>query len=732
MCCQNGREELYLVESRKLKVDVAGMDKKVYLCGRKMKGYTMKKLLLSILFCGMGMSFYAAQTTYTFTSKSWASKVGTVVTDGKTDGWTSIEDGQDYTTGYNTPQGLTSQGIRITKSMNAEAQSVIAFTDVRKLVLNYCTNNKKGKGDVVIWVGDNDSIVTSIAAPSDNGGLNREVEIVVPFVQTGKIRLKVKCTENSIYINEITIKASNASPSVGGLTKSTFQLVTNISQLADNDEVMIGVSGSSYNYVMGVYDESVSRNNIHAVRASYSADRNTVDEVAEAVYRLRVVTDTEGGSVSYTLQDYTDWYIVASGGNPNRGNNNYLTIWDTVNSPSYGRFGYWAISIADDGTASVVNEGSSRSKMLQFNNNGGTPIFACYENASQTAVTLYRRISVPADDEPYIQPAFVNFGTALLTAESISGTKSIEVNAINLTAEISASLKDGSVFSLDKTELDRDGDRLSISYQVSAEGAYKDTVVLRSGSTQVEVPVFLYVNRLLTIAEARQLEDQSTCYLQEVVVTKKYDKYIFVQDSTGSILLFDGGNVYGKELSNGYRLQGVTGKFQNYYGNPSVTLSAAFRSAKGEECAPVEQSTALTEDDVCRFIVVRNTTFNRDMECLVGGVYVPLYALFGEMPTISDGMRYDVSGIVYNYEGVVLCPVSATETGTGVDAVKLTEQLQWRDGVLLNPQGLPLHIYSVAGTLLLRSSGDVCTTGWASGTYLICTDGLQPMKLTIW
>lgn len=711
---------------------VSRMDKNVYLCGRKMKCCTMKKLLLSILFCGMGVSFYAAQTTYTFTSKTWASKVGSVVTDGKTDGWTSIEAGQEYVVGRETPQGLNGQGIRITKSMNAEAQSVFAFTDVRKLVLNYCTNNKKGKGDIVIWVGDNDSIVTSISAPSDNGGLNREVEIVVPFVQTGKIRMKVKCSENSIYINEITVKASNASPSVGGLTKSSFQLVTNISQLADSDEVMIGVSGSSYNYVMGVYDESVSRNNIHAVRASYSADRNTVNEVAEAVYRLRVVTNAEDGSVSYTLQDYTDWYIVASGGNPNRGNNNYLTVWDMADSPSYGRFGYWTISIADDGAASIVNEGSSRSKMLQYNNNGGTPIFACYENASQTAVTLYRRVSVPADDEAYIQPTFVNFGTALLTAENISDTKSIVVNAINLTADIRASLKDGSVFSLDKTELDRDGDRLSVSYQVSAEGAYKDTIVLSSGSTQVEVPVFLYVNRLLTIAEAKQLEEQSTCYLQEVVVTKKYNKYIFVQDSTGSMLLFDGGNMYGKELSNGYRLQGVTGKFQNYYGNPSVNLSASFTSSKGEECLPAEQATVLTEDDVCRFIIVRNTTFNGDMECLVGGVYVPLYALFGEMPTISEGMCYDVAGIVYNYDGVVLCPVSATEAGTGVDDVKLTEQLQWRDGVLLNPQGLLLRIYSVSGMPVSSSFGDVCTAEWASGTYLICADGLKPLKLTIW
>lgn len=691
----------------------------------------MKKTLLFLILGCLSLSFYAAQTTYTFTAKDWSSKVGTVQTDGKTDGWVSKKDGQSFQTGYETPQGIASRGIQVTKKgSGAAAESVIPFTDVRKLTVNYCTNNKAGKGNIVVWIGENDSIVSNIEAPTDNGSINREAEIGLPTPQTGKIRIKVNCTENSIYINQLTIKAANASPSVGGISKTAFQLVTNTNQLSDGDEVMIGVSSATQNYAMGVFNDAVSRNNIHALRATYSADRNTVNEIADAVYTLHTETDATG-KVSYMLQDYTDWYIVASGGNPSKGNNNYLTAWDLADSPSYGRFGYWTISISENGTATLLNQGSSRSNLLQFNYNGGTPIFACYATPSQTAVSIYRRITLPADDEPYIQPTFVNFGTALLTQETVSGNITTEINAINLTEDIRASLKDGSTFTLNKNLLDCDGEQLTISYKATETGIYRDTIVLRSGLTTTEVPVLLRVEQLLTIAQACRLEDQTTCWLGEVTITKKYDKYIFIEDNTGSMLLFDGSNLYGKGLENGYRLQGVTGKIQNYYGNPSMNLSASFTSHKGETCPPAEISTALSEEDACRYVIVRNTTFTEDGKCLVGGTPTLLYALFGALPSVTVGTHYDVVGIAYNYNGMVLCPVSVEETGTAVVDVPLSEIFHWEDGILLNPQGVRLNVYSTSGTLLYTTDRDFDTNHWSEGIYIVRAETKETFKLII-
>ena len=87
---------------------------------------------------------YAGITTYTFTSASWASKVGSEACDGQTDGWTCDKAGYEYMTGRTDAEGrLYSQGVSVkTKETNdAGATSVISFTIVRQMTLNFCLNS---------------------------------------------------------------------------------------------------------------------------------------------------------------------------------------------------------------------------------------------------------------------------------------------------------------------------------------------------------------------------------------------------------------------------------------------------------------------------------------------------------------------------------------------------------------------------------------------------------------
>lgn len=673
-----------------------------------------------LFFCTLAIGAFAAQTTYTFTGKAWTSNVGIVVTDGKTDGWRSLKDAYAYQKGYDTPQGVTNRGMQVTsKSSGAEAVSVVSFVNVRRLRINYCTNNKAGAGTFVIWIGDNDSVIANINSPSADGNINRDVEICLPVPQTGNVRFKINCTANSLYINSINIKADNAGPSVSGLTRDVFRIVMDTSILKDGDEVMIGVAAPNVNYVMGVFDQTVSRNNIHALQTVYAQDRSHVNEKAGAVYTLGIRYDKETDSRYYTFMDYTGWYLVASGGNPNNGNNNYLTAWDTVSGPDYGLYGGWSIGISERGEAAIKSLGRSRSNLLQFNPNGTTPLFACYQDCSQTAVALYRRETVPDEGEPYIQPAIVNFGTVILENGTLTGSKTIEVNAVNLTEDISVGLKQGKIFSVSAATVDRDGDPLTVSYNVAGVGLYKDTLVLGSGTTIVEIPVVLTVKQYIAIAQACQLEDQTACFLNPVSVTKKYDKYIFVQDATGAMLLFDGANQYGKGLANGDVLTGVTGKYKNYYGNPSLTLTAAFRHETGGRCLPAEQTEALTEADACRYILLNNTSFDEEGRCAVGGKYLGMYNLFGYNPVTVVGIRYDVEAIVYNYNGIVLCPVAVTEvqdTGTETVGVAIGFSLQGR--VLCNPDHLLMTIYNSNGTQLLTTDTDIDMQTWQAGVYI--------------
>ena len=620
-----------------------------------------KKVIVLSIFVWLTGWLFATQTTYTFTKKDWSSKVGTVVTNKITDGWVSDKDAAaDNGGGYTDANGLLyGAGVQVSKSYSgAGATSVVSFEKVRKIVVNYCSNNKDGAGYMVFGVGNvKDSI--QITKPSSNGNYNRDVELSFEGEPSGKIQFSMKNTSGSFYINTITIKASNGSPNIAGLTADVFQLVTDVSQLQNGDEVMIGVSGNSHNYIMGLYDEWNSRNNIYAVKGSYSADRQTVNENADAVYTL-LIGEKEGGGNYYALMDATDYYLVASGGNPNSGNNNYLTVWDTIYSSNYGWYGTWDITIAANGEASIVNLGKSRSGKLQFNMNGGTPIFACYSEWSMVMPALYRRVTIDDPTAPYLTASLCNFGTVLIQDASVNGQKTIEVNAINLTEEIQASLVNGSVFSLDKTELDRDGELLTVSYSATAVGDYRDTIVFKNSQIELRVSVLLNVDRELTIAEATTLSDLTVCYLNPVVITKKYDKYVFVRDDTGSMLLFDSGNLYAKDRKNGDVLTGVVGKYKNYYGNPDLNLTAQFNYKAGDAALPDVQTTMPDSADVCRYLRFEKVQYNSQKNLVVNGEVLPIYDLFNyqSQGVIQSGIDYTIEGIVYYYNEVVFCPTS--------------------------------------------------------------------------
>ena len=565
----------------------------------------MKKLLFILcVWMVSSISLYAGVTTYTFTSTQWASKVGATVCDGTTDGWVCDNAANSYSTGRNAADGrLYSCGVGITTGASgAGATSVQCFEDVRQVTVNFCQNSSKGRGTIYVQVGNNtpQGIVVTKPTASGAGVWNRDSVIHFEAPQTGQIKLWVECTENAIYINTISIRSASGGSSV--FIVDTYQLVTDVTQLVDSDQVIIGVYNDGVNYIMGYYDEYESVNNIHAIRGRYSSDRSQVAPDESAIYTLRKTQ--LNGQTAYIFQDelrYEEAYLVASGGQTK----NRLALWtDVVDANTYGNYGFWSIAIENGGEAVITNLGNSRSKIIQYNASNNPTLFACYADRSQTPVCLYRRVEAMGDVAAIVAP-LVNFGTTIET----TGSRTIEVNANRLTSDINASLKQGDVFTLSATTLDRDGEMLTILYNVAIPGHYRDTLVLTSGDVQTEVQVLLNVQQPLTIAETVQSEDHATVWLQDVVVTKKYDNYIYIRDETGSMLLFDRGNGetgkrYGANLKAGDQLSGVTGRFINYFGVPEISPSEQFGVGQNTMVEPEPAPAVIDSSDVCRYLVL--------------------------------------------------------------------------------------------------------------------------------
>ena len=145
---------------------------------------------------GGGSNTEQKDYVYVFNSKSW----GTTSDTDTVKYWTSGTDGGQYT---------TNQGIQVsTSSSGANATSSSSFTNVSKIVVNYCTNTKKGVGTIKVQVGNGSEKSYSVSAPSADGNITRDAD---PFEfstkETGKVKITVDCTTNSIYINSITITA---------------------------------------------------------------------------------------------------------------------------------------------------------------------------------------------------------------------------------------------------------------------------------------------------------------------------------------------------------------------------------------------------------------------------------------------------------------------------------------------------------------------------------------------
>lgn len=152
----------------------------------------MKKfyfLFLFALIASIG-NLYAAEVTYTFTSKTWEATC-----DGVAANWTSKKDGAGFSKGVQATDASKTDGI--------VAISPKSFEKVTKVTVAYHTNKKEGAGNINVKIGDNAEISKSVT--NKGGTTSRSLEYTPAENQTGNVVLTVNCTKNSIYVESVSI-----------------------------------------------------------------------------------------------------------------------------------------------------------------------------------------------------------------------------------------------------------------------------------------------------------------------------------------------------------------------------------------------------------------------------------------------------------------------------------------------------------------------------------------------
>lgn len=164
-----------------------------------------------------------------------------------------------------------------------------------------------------------------------------------------------------------TITVSQAAQSTGE-EASSWTLVADVSNLAVDDQVVLVASNADY-----ALSTNQKTNNRGAAAITKSGETVTFGDDVQ-------ILTLEAGTVDGTFAFYTgSGYLYAASSS-----NNYLRTETTLSNNSS-----WKITITD-GNTSIVAQGTYTHNVMRYNPNNGSPLFACYSSASQTAITIYK------------------------------------------------------------------------------------------------------------------------------------------------------------------------------------------------------------------------------------------------------------------------------------------------------------------------------------------------------
>lgn len=252
-------------------------------------------LLMMLLLIGSGSAWADEVTdTYLFTSKSWTATLNDVAAN-----WTSGKEGG----------GFGNSGIQVTtNSTGANGTSPVSYENITKIVVTYNTNKSKGAGTIAVKIGENDAMSKSANYSSGDDGTHAFYTVVYDYEtpQSGKVKLTVNTTTNSIYLCSVAITYTTGGGSVdpslqesdfslGGSSALTFDLYNNSdAQVINYNTSSTGkVTVETSEYVNAVVDEKEKTITVTPLKKTSDAVEIKVNQADDDTY--------DAGSATFTV-----------------------------------------------------------------------------------------------------------------------------------------------------------------------------------------------------------------------------------------------------------------------------------------------------------------------------------------------------------------------------------------------------------------------------------------------
>lgn len=238
------------------------------------------------------------------------------------------------------------------------------------------------EGDIAVNSGSNiitiktnkTSDIWFACAPVDFGG--KQVEVTVTTDSGEKLSKTITIPSGKKFeagkVSAFTVNMTGITPAEA----VNYSLVTDISELTIGSEIIIADSNSDN--AMSTTQNTNNRAGTSVTKTTdTSSGKPVISSPGSAVQLITIGNGEKGGT--YSLSTGEDGYLYAASSS-----NNYLRTSKTLDANAS-----WAISIANDGKATIKATGSNKRNSMRFNN----PNFACYEPTSSTGnlVMIYKK-----------------------------------------------------------------------------------------------------------------------------------------------------------------------------------------------------------------------------------------------------------------------------------------------------------------------------------------------------
>ncbi len=240
-------------------------------------------------------------------------------------------------------------------------------------------------------------------------------------------------TSYTLTSTAITLYAWFATETPGS---TTWNKVSSASEISDGTIIALAGTDGEHGYYAAKAWESPNTN-VRTITATVEDNKLTSTEAFAALTLKANVIDSK---TYYTIYDGANyWY--ANGATLSTAKN------QLVGHSTLGTDGrdYWEISFSN-GTASIKNKVDGRGTM-QFNYNGGSPLFSCYSNASQKAVVIFKKTTAASSYSDYSLTCSAKANAPIF--DLAEGTYT-EAKELNISAEDGATI----YYTLDGTEPD--------------------------------------------------------------------------------------------------------------------------------------------------------------------------------------------------------------------------------------------------------------------------------------